>query len=320
MKTKWSMIGNDKVKEFLDLAIAKKSLANFYILSGPSNLSKFSTAKDLALNIFRKEKSDPSIKLETLINQADLLILDRELDKKDISIAQVRSLIKFFQLSSSEDSYQIAIIKEAENLNQNSANALLKLLEESSGRRLIVLTVNNLSLVPETIISRSQVISFFPVKNEIIYQELVKREKASPSMAKNLSQIAGGQPDLALYLLKNRQIYNNYQDLARDFLDFYSFNFSDRRRIIETALEKELPPGLNVLDLWELVWRDLVLINYQSDILRHPFLLEKLKNLARESFSEVKIQAEFQAFASARDLWRTNLKLESVLDYLAVNL
>ena len=63
MKSKWSLIGNNKVIEFLDLAIKNNNLANFYIFSGPSNLGKFLTAKDLALNIFNQERLD----FETLI-------------------------------------------------------------------------------------------------------------------------------------------------------------------------------------------------------------------------------------------------------------
>lgn len=313
MKSKWSLIGNNKVIEFLDLAIKNNNLANFYIFSGPSNLGKFLTAKDLALNIFNQERLD----FETLINQGDILIIEREAGKKDISINQIRSLISFFQLSSSP----VVIIKDAENLNQNSANALLKLLEEPKSQSLIILTVNNLNLIPGTIISRAQVLSFFPVKDDLIYQYLIKEKKVSPVLAKNLSRISGGHPELARYLLDNRSVYQNYQDVAVVFIDFLGLNFSERCKIIEEGLKKELPPSFNLLDIWELVWRDLVLLSFsQSDYIRHPFLLERLEKLIRESFLENKIEEQSQVFSSARSLLETNLNLESVLEYLAINL
>lgn len=82
------------------------------------------------------------------------LRLSPEDEKKSITIADVRTVIDFLALSAHLGKYKIILIEDTNSLNPNSANALLKILEEPASYAIFVLVSNNLNDVIPTIISR----------------------------------------------------------------------------------------------------------------------------------------------------------------------
>ena len=84
-------------------------------------------------------------------------------DKKDISIEQVREWRRSLLLKTFSAGYKVGIIYKAEELNQESANALLKIVEEPAPKTVVVIiTVNKQQMLP-TITSRCQCLKFLPV-------------------------------------------------------------------------------------------------------------------------------------------------------------
>jgi len=90
----------------------------------------------------------------------DFYLIDDTGETNNISIEVIRELKDFFELSShQQDGLKIAVIMNAENLTNASANALLKILEEPPNNCFIFLTTSNLNQVLPTLRSRSQLIS-----------------------------------------------------------------------------------------------------------------------------------------------------------------
>jgi len=86
--------------------------------------------------------------------------------KTQISVAQIRELNDFLSLSSHQSSgLRIILINPAEALNQASANALLKMLEEPAPGVIFILVAHQLQRLLPTIISRCQKINM-PVPSE----------------------------------------------------------------------------------------------------------------------------------------------------------
>ncbi len=77
-------------------------------------------------------------------------------DKKYISIEQIRALVNITQERPHQGGYRVAVIDPIETLNDASANALLKTLEEPGSDTLIILVANNNLNFPATINSRCQ--------------------------------------------------------------------------------------------------------------------------------------------------------------------
>ena len=76
-----------------------------------------------------------------------------------IKVDTVRELVHWLQLTASQGSYRIALIEDADSLNRNAANSLLKTLEEPSDHAVLILTATRMGRLPATIRSRCQKIT-----------------------------------------------------------------------------------------------------------------------------------------------------------------
>jgi DNA polymerase III delta' subunit len=84
----------------------------------------------------------------------DLRLVTLADGKRDISIEQVRDLLHFLSLSGSESLRRAVVLEDAELLNAQAANALLKGLEEPAPGSLLLIVSNDLTRLPATIRSR----------------------------------------------------------------------------------------------------------------------------------------------------------------------
>lgn len=74
---------------------------------------------------------------------------------REISVDQIRALTSFANLSAHSGGYRVVLIYPAEAMNSNSANALLKSLEEPTDNLLFILVTNKAQQLLPTILSRS---------------------------------------------------------------------------------------------------------------------------------------------------------------------
>lgn len=82
---------------------------------------------------------------------------EKETGKKassEISVAQIRGLSNFANLSSHSGGYRVVLVHPAEAMNSNSANALLKTLEEPTSKLLFILISHKPQQLLPTILSR----------------------------------------------------------------------------------------------------------------------------------------------------------------------
>jgi DNA polymerase-3 subunit delta' len=73
---------------------------------------------------------------------------------REITIDQIRGLSTFVNLSSHSGGYRVVVVHPAEAMNNNSANALLKTLEEPTDKLLFILVSNKVQQLLPTILSR----------------------------------------------------------------------------------------------------------------------------------------------------------------------
>jgi DNA polymerase-3 subunit delta' len=94
----------------------------------------------------------------------------------------------------------VFLIDEADKLNDASANALLKVLEEppSGTSHLILITARPAMLLP-TILSRCQMIRFSPLTPNEIETHLVKEQSVDSKTARLRARAAGGSIGRALF-------------------------------------------------------------------------------------------------------------------------
>ncbi|MDD2758384.1 MAG: AAA family ATPase [Patescibacteria group bacterium] len=253
------IIGHRKNIDFLETALAQNSLAHAYCFVGPDQVGKRTVAKHLAAKALKTEP-------DKLLTHPDFFYLEREVDekkgrlKKDISIAQARTVNDFLRNRSWLGGVKAVVIDEAERINEEAANALLKMLEESVEHSLIFLLTTNAKELPATVRSRCQTMEFTLVSESEILAGLAELGHAEEISAKAASA-AWGRPGRAIGLLNEEGALEEYEsELARwkkiNHSPFYiklaavEDLFGDKEDAIRgrDRLRK-------ILDLWIMFWR-----------------------------------------------------------------
>ncbi len=146
-----NLIGHsDDLNNLITLYKSNK-LPTKILLSGNKGIGKFLLVKDFLYNIISDDRSYNLIDNNTHPN---ILIIKKGEDKKNLEIEQIRKIIKFTNQSSFNNKPRFIVIDDAEYLNINSSNALLKSLEEPNYNVYFFLIYNSNSEILDTIKSR----------------------------------------------------------------------------------------------------------------------------------------------------------------------
>lgn len=148
---------NKKAIEFLQKELRFKREAGTYLFYGVDRdlLKKFAKSFAKSLNCINYTDNfcgvcESCIRIESETH-GDLEILD---DITGIKIEKIRELVYRDSTTSYEGKKKIYIIRDVEKLRKESANALLKLIEEPNSESFFILTSTGLNVLP-TIKSRS---------------------------------------------------------------------------------------------------------------------------------------------------------------------
>ena len=114
-------------------------------------------------------------------------ILNEDADKqKIIKVETIRHLRKDMDMHSMLGSWKVAVIEDANALNDQAANALLKILEEPLPQRLWILISSQKERLPQTVPSRCFTIPFSPLSPAHI-GTLLAKEGISQASAETLA-------------------------------------------------------------------------------------------------------------------------------------
>tara|TARA_B100000767_G_C19702437_1_gene509035 strand:- start:40 stop:978 length:939 start_codon:yes stop_codon:yes gene_type:complete len=157
---------NNFFNEIVNLYNVNK-MPNKILLSGKKGLGKstlayhivnyiFSINEDFKydLNKFSIHKENKSFKLVHSNSHPNFYLIDLLSDKKNIDINQVREMITYTNKSSFNNMPRFILIDNVENLNKNSINALLKIIEEPNENIYFILINNNEKYILPTLKSR----------------------------------------------------------------------------------------------------------------------------------------------------------------------
>jgi DNA polymerase-3 subunit delta' len=111
---------------------------------------------------------DPVVRRVAAQAQRDLLVLERTVGdtgklRTRIAVDDVRKSVAFFGSTAGEGGWRVAIVDSVDELNKESANALLKVLEEPPQRALLLLVSHAPGRVLPTIRSRCRVLTLRPL-------------------------------------------------------------------------------------------------------------------------------------------------------------
>ena len=121
-------------------------IINYILSSGEDN--KYDSNK------FKIHIENRSYKLVQNHSHPNFYLIDLIDDKKIIDVTQIRQLITYTNKSSFNEVPRFVLIDNVENLNKNSVNALLKIVEEPNNKIFFILINNNEKKILPTLKSR----------------------------------------------------------------------------------------------------------------------------------------------------------------------
>ena len=244
------VIGHQLILSYLKKSIANKRLAHAYLFAGSANVGK----KTVALAFVKHLTGQNAEGLHP-----DVLLVEPAVEEKkgvkkelEISIDQARRIRKQMSLSPHQANYKAAIIDQAEKMSRQAANALLKTLEEPAGRVIIILIATSPKALPETIVSRCQLVNFLPVAAAEIKKKL-------PKASDKIIRRSCGRPGLVINYLENPALIKGQQNILDDLNKLLSSDLNSRYLYVE-KLAKDVSLARSVLSTWLLFFRDLALI------------------------------------------------------------
>ncbi len=191
-----TLLGRDKEQLFLRSLCDKNCLGQTWIFSGDKGIGKASLAFQLIRFIYSEDSNRFSlgrglkVSDEDPVNRQieqgtlrDFLLLAPDYDDKKkkvksvISVDKARKVSTFYTMHAARKKAQkrICLIDDAEFLNKEAANALLKIIEDPPSDALIIFISHNTALLPITIRSRCQVLRCLPLP-EVELETILKQK------------------------------------------------------------------------------------------------------------------------------------------------
>ena len=167
-------------KEIVELYEQKK-MPNKILLSGKKGSGKSTLAYHLINYILSKNEEykynlenlcinedNKSYKLLQNNSHPNFFLIDLLIEKKNIDVGQIREMISYTNKSTFNDSARFILIDNVENLNKNSINALLKIIEEPNENVFFILINNSEKNILPTLKSRCLTFKINLTFNEIL--------------------------------------------------------------------------------------------------------------------------------------------------------
>ncbi|MBY9067616.1 DNA polymerase III subunit delta' [Hyphomonas sp. WL0036] len=191
-------------------ALRSGRLHHAWLIEGPSGIGKARLAERIAAYLlgargpasspFDASTDDPVMRILLAGSHPDMNVQRRELNDKgklaqDINVEQIRQMTHFFSMKPAMGGWRVGIIDSIDEANRNSANALLKTLEEPPPQSLLLLVNHRSRPILPTIRSRCRVLHLSVLSDEDCENAL--NAAGAPEDARKLAK---GRPGLGLRL------------------------------------------------------------------------------------------------------------------------
>ena len=230
---------------------------------------------------------------------------------KQIRIAQIRALNEFLAVATHRGRHRVVLLEALEAVNEESANAFLKMLEEPPPATVFILIADHIGRIKPTILSRCQKISV-PTpsrENALAWLSAQGVARGAAEMDALLAE-SGGAPFAALRASKDEDTMR----LHREFIDYLARPGAVDALAIAEAFAK-VAPALTVR--WMQQWlADCIAMKMAARIRYHPAHSSVIAALLARTRIEALLAIDQRIAAVRRTVdhpLNTRLMLESLL-------
>jgi DNA polymerase-3 subunit delta' len=207
MTTLADIVGHDRAVRRFRTAVVTGRPAHAYLVTGPVGVGKGTLADAFTASLLCDAPRDgdacgscPQCTRVEADTHPDVRRVTREEDRRDIRTEQARDVTRWLTLRPLMASRKVAVIDDAECLNEHGQNSLLKTLEEPPGSSVLLLLAAHASLLLPTVRSRCQRVRLDPLPSPLLDRLLADRGVAAEVRATVVPR-AEGSPGRAVALL-----------------------------------------------------------------------------------------------------------------------
>jgi DNA polymerase-3 subunit delta' len=288
----WPVWGHQTAVQRLANSIAGERVRHAYLISGPDGVGKTTLALAFAQALLcmtppvagtpcgecrscRKIARGVHPDVQSFDIETQTAAASKSSGGKNttLTIDTVRTLASTAALRPLEGRWRIAIVDDAELLQETAQEALLKTLEEPPPFTVIMLLANDAELLLPTVRSRCQIVELSPVPRSVIQSGLIAR-RVKESTAVELAGAAGGLPGWAIRAADSPKLLADRLEAVGRGVDWMS---AERFERVVTAFKlgdsftKRRQAVFQDLEIVLGLWRDAALIKADlSDAVSFP--------------------------------------------------
>ena len=304
------IIGHEDIVKHFKSSIELGKISHAYILNGEKGSGKKTLAAVVAKSLqCESGEADPCGTCKSCLqaesgNQPDIIWVTHE-KPNVISVDEIRTqILNDIELKPYSSRYKIYIVPDAQLMNTQAQNAILKTLEEPPEYAIIMLLTNNVDKFLPTIISRCIVLNFRPVEPLHMVDYLVNQIGIDREKARFCTDFAQGNLGKAVRLA----ISPDYNEIKEDSLRLLRrIQDIDMDEIIQAVrnmgkYKLDITDYIDIMTMW---FRDLLMVKISNS---------PNKLIFKDEFSVMKKQASHVSYEGLEEILQALDKLKIRLE------
>lgn len=335
------IIGHEQIISHLKTAIALQKVSHAYIINGPASCGKMLLANAFAMTlqcetvqkkldageeeVLTAAMAEPCMQCRSCRqaigkNQPDIIYLTHE-KPNTISVDDVRKQINGdIGIKPYSSRYKIYIVDEAEKMNVQAQNALLKTIEEPPAYAVILLLTTNADAFLPTIRSRCVTLDCKPAKDAKVREFLMKQCQIPDYKADICVAFAQGNVGRAM-LLAGSERFNELKDFTLQILrrigDIPDYDILQELKPLNDFKE-EIKDFFDLLLLW---YRDVLLYKasgQENQLIFQDQSFEIMQQAQKSTYAG--LQNILEAIETAKRRIQANVNFELTLELLLMTI
>ena len=320
------IIGHEKIKEYFQNAITMDKVSHAYILNGADKSGKMMLAEAFATAL-QCEKGEAagcgechSCKQAANKNQPDIIYVSHE-KPNTLGVDDIRKQVNDdIVLKPYSSRYKIYIIDEAEKMNIQAQNALLKTIEEPPAYAVIILLTTNADGFLPTILSRCVRLDLKAVPDKEIRRFLMEERQVPDYQADICVAFAQGNVGKAIQLAGSdnfNEMKNSALQLIKRLDDIDLYEMTQAVKQI-TEYKLEISDYFDIMLIW---YRDVLLYKATADANKLVFQ-DEVYNIKKEASkcSYEGVENIIEALDKAKIRLRANVNFELLIELLLLTI
>ena len=218
------LVGNTKIADTVLNFIRQQHIPHAILIEGDSGTGKHTLARFICKAVVMSgENNDFSQEKPLSEMHADITVIAPEQNKKNISVSQIRNLREEAYIKPHSAPKRVFVIDFADTMNEQSQNALLKVLEEPPETTVFILLTESKAPLLETVLSRCVLLTLSPPKKNDGVEYIMSNTKFEESDIEYALEISRNNIGEALKVLEGKDTKKT-QASAKEFLEYYLRN------------------------------------------------------------------------------------------------